>query len=462
MRITCLPIYSSLLVALFCMPIALAQQSQAPPPDYAALARTVVTEMSARQFDKVFARFDKTMADAVSADKLAQIWDQVAAQFGAFQKLNSVQLTEKSGYHVAIVNCSFGNTALNIILPFDDASRIAGLHIIPAGSGAASGAAASSWAAPPYADQSKFHEEAVTVSDGQWKLPGTLTLPNGKGPFPAVVLVSGSGPNDADETVGPNKPFKDLAWGIASRGIAVLRYSKRTHVYGAKTATDPMNMTVKDEYIDDARAAVALLASRPEVDSKRIFLAGHSEGGYVAPRIASGDPQIAGLILLEGEERPLEVLVLDQLRYEASLGGPNAAQIEKMIPGAQKEAQQIESPGLKPGGMVSMLGSEVPSSYFLDLRNYDPATVAAGLNIPILVIQGARDYQVTMPDFDGWKKGLAGHSNATFKLFPDVNHLMISGTGPSSPEEYAAPNKHVAAEVIEALSDWIASPAPKS
>jgi uncharacterized protein len=449
-----------LLLAFSCAPLASAgappQQAAAPAPDYSARATEIVNDLATRQFDKVFAQFDPTMAAAVPADKLAPGWDQVISREGAFQKINSTQVIEQSGYHVATVACAFEKAPVNILLAFDDSGHVAGLRIVPAANPQAA-PAAEPWLAPPYADANKFHEESVTVSDGQWQMPGTLTLPNGTGPFTAVVLVSGSGPNDADETIGPNRIFKDLAWGLATDGIAVLRYAKRTHEYGAKSSADPQNLTVKDEYTDDARAAVAMLASRPEINPKRIFLAGHSEGGYLAPRIAAGDPQIAGIIILEGNTRPIEQLVIDQLKYQASLGGPNAPQIEKMIPEAEAQAKAIEDPNLKPGTMVPLLTSQVPSSYFLDLRAYDPVAVAASLKIPIYVTQGGRDYQVTATDFANWQKALAGHANATLKPYPSLNHLLIPGAGPSKPEEYFVAGQHVSPEIINDLAAWLNS-----
>jgi uncharacterized protein len=450
------------------------QQAASPGSDYSSRAQTVVNEITSRQFDKVFAQFDTTMASAFSVDKLSQVWDQVLSQAGAFRKIDSTEVIDQSGYHVATTTCTFANAPVNIILAFDSAGRIAGLRFTPAENAPAAqnsqpsssasaqnsqaaAPAAPSWSAPAYADPSKFHEVALTIADGQWQLPGTLTLPNGNGPFTAVLLVSGSGPNDADESIGPNKVFKDIAWGLATNGVAVLRYAKRTHEYGMKSSADMQNFTVKDEYLDDAHAAVTLLASRPEIDSHRIFLAGHSEGGYLAPRIAAANPQIAGLIILEGSTRPLEQLIIEQLKYQASLGGPNAPQIEKMIPEAEAQAQAIEDPNLKPGVMLPVLTTQIPSSYFLDLRSYDPCAVAASLKIPIYVTQGGRDYQVTTTDFANWQKALAGHSNATLKLYPSLNHLLISGTGLSNPEEYFAPGQHVSPEIISDLSSWLHS-----
>jgi hypothetical protein len=431
-----------------------AQQTPAPPPDYSSRAREVVAALAARQFDSVAAQFNDTKSAALSGTRIGNAWEQVIAQSGPFQKIDSVQVADRR-YHVATVTCSFERAPRQVTIYFDDGGRIAGLQFPPATSAPAG--AGSSWDAPPYADSRAFREEAVTIVDGRWQLPGTLTLPNGKAPSAAVVFVSGSGPNDADETIGPNKPLKDLAWGLASKGIAALRYPKRTHQYGAASSASRETFTVKDEYLDDARAAVALLASRPEINPKRIFLAGHSEGGYLAPRIALGNPQVAGIIILEGNTRRIEQGVVDQLRYLAGLGGANAADIEKAESEAKAQAEAIDDPGLKAGTTVKLLNATVPATYFLDLREYDPAAVAARLKIPIYVTQGGRDYQVTTTDFEGWKKALAGRSNATLKLYPSLDHLLVPGEGPSAPRQYLEAGRHVSAEVVADLITWIAA-----
>jgi len=313
-----------------------------------------------------------------------------------------------------------------------------------------------SWTPPAYVNVNAFREQPVTiVTDGRWYLPGTLSLPNGTGPHAAVVLVSGSGPNDADETVGTTKVFKDLAWGLASRGIAVLRYPKRTREYGAGSSTNPAAFTVKDEYVDDAQSAVALLAARPEIDRKRIVLVGHSEGGYLAPRIATGEAQIAAIAILDGNTRPVEQSVIDQLRYLASFGGPNAAALHNELAQVEAQARAIDAPDLKPGTSVRLLSATIPSSYLLDLRGYDPGAVAARLTMPIYVAQGGRDYQVTAADFDRWKTSLAGHANATLKRYPSLDHLLVSGVGPSRPEQYREPGRHVSIELVDDLITWM-------
>ncbi len=413
--------------------------------DFESLAKNVAQELAARQYDKVEARFDSTMASALPLEKLQSFWDATLGQAGPFKAVTSTALAEQQGYHVVTLTCAFEKAPLDLRLVFDKDGKIAGFFLVPV---------AAPWNAPDYAKPGGFHEQSVTVTTGPWQLPGTLTEPNGAGPFPAVVLVQGSGPNDEDETIGPNKPFKDLARGLASHGIAVLRYEKRTHKYATQMAKDSTNLTVKEEVTDDARSAVALLATQPEVDKKRIYVLGHSLGGMLAPRIAKGDEQIAGIIIMAGNTRQLGQMVVDQIKYLSTLSGPVGDGAKKQVEAAEKFAQDYDSPTLKPGEMVSMLGIPLPGSYVLDLRSYDPAATAARLKIPILVLQAESDYQVSKKDFEGWEKALAGHNNVTMKSYPGLCHLFTPAGNPPSPADYNKPG-HVARGLLDDIASWV-------
>ena len=144
----------------------------------------------------------------------------------------------------------------------------------------------------------------------------------GRGPGPRLR------PQQWDETLGPNKPFQDLAWGLANRGIAVLRYDKRTKVHGGKMGGNK-NLTVREETIDDALLAVKLLRSRSDIDPKRIFILGHSLGGMLAPRIGAEDQSLAGLIILAGSTRPLPEVAREQLEYIASVSPDSGVKPEE-------------------------------------------------------------------------------------------------------------------------------------
>src|SRR5579875_1875967 len=473
-------------------------RSGAHAADYAARAREIAAELTARKFKSVFAQFDAALAARMPEKTLREAWTQFFATQGGTAKISYSPVAEHSEESTVTVTYLFVPAAstpnvFNIVLTFDTTGLLADLRFAPRSEEESRLIFGLIWTAPPYANPSKFHEVSVTISDGQWHLPGILTLPNGKGPFPAVVLLSGAGPQDADETTGFNKPLKDIAWGLATDGIAALRYPKRTYVYGAKSSANPQDFTVKDEYIDDARAAVALLAEHKGIDSKEIFIAGYGEGGYIAPRIAAGDSQIAGIIILNGNMRPIEQVVASvferALKRQShrtcvqtypsydSRGIENTApaaqsvypcppkdlaDLQKMIHDTQEQVKAIESPNLKPGRNVEFLGMTFPSYYFLDLRGYNPGRTAANLKVPIFVAQGRDDPLVTKTDFNTWKKALAGHRNITFKWYRSLDASSSSGipyTVGLAPLVFTEPilPAHVSAKVIHDLTSWIHS-----
>jgi uncharacterized protein len=279
----------------------------------------------------------------------------------------------------------------------------------------------------------------VTLGESPDKLPGTLTIPNGKGPFPAVELVHGSGPNDRDETAGANRPFKDIAEGLSSRGIIVLRYDKRTLLHSLGS------VTVDDEVIVDAVAAVAQLRRRSDVDRNRIFVLGHSLGAVLAPEIASKARPVAGMIMLAPSGRKIEQVVVQQVRYLHETSPEQLVQIER-------QANEISKHTMPPS--ETWLGA--PASYYYDLDNRDEVAIARSLGIPILILHGTRDYQVIDQDIDVWQKGLKGVARVKFEELPKLNHLFIAGAGAPGPAEYNTPG-HVDISVINAISSFINS-----
>jgi len=409
--------------------------------------RKLVEQLAAGQFEKVESAYDSTMATTMPPGKLAHAWAALVEQVGTFQSIVETKAAKRGGYDVVTVSVKFQDTTIDTQVSYSADGKIAGLYFRPH----------VVWARPLYAKPDSFTEETLTIVNGKFELPATLTVPKGDGPFPAVVLVHGSGPNDADETIGPNKPFKDLAWGLASRGVAVLRYAKRTLKYGAQSNDDPSKLTVDDETMSDARAAALVFAKESKIDPARVFVLGHSLGGYLAPRIALGDTEIAGIVILAGNTRPIEQLAVDQIRYLAGANGnPPSEEAVKQIAAAEEAKKKIESPNLKPGDTVSFLGGNSPASYWLDLRGYHPLETAAQLKIPILILQGGRDYQVAPANFDDWKKALGGRTNVTLKLYPDLNHLFIAGSEPSLPAEYSRAG-HVQEDVVGDIAAWISA-----
>ena len=298
------------------------------------------------------------------------------------------------------------------------------------------------WQAPAYVKAGSFHEREVTIGDDPFKLPGTLTLPNGAGPFSAVVLVHGTGPNDRDETVGGTKMFKDLAEGLASRGIAVLRYEKRTKLFQARMSAKPY--TVDDETVDDALSAVDYLRTQPEISGQRVYVLGHSLGGYMAARIAEDDGKLAGIIILASNAKPLEDAIVDQA---STIDLP-----AKDLANIKAAAAKVKTLEPADEDQPNMLG--LPVAYWVDLKGYNPIATIKGLGIPVLVLQGERDFQVPMKEFAVWKAGLAGQKGATAKSYPALNHLFVAGEGKSTEAEYRKPG-HVAPEAVDDIAKFM-------
>jgi hypothetical protein len=291
----------------------------------------------------------------------------------------------------------------------------------------------------------------MTIGSGPLSVPGTLTLPRDKSGIPAVVLVQGSGPQDRDETIGPNRVFRDIAWGLGSQGIAALRFEKRTH---AHPDAFKGSYTVDDEMTNDAIAAVHALRGIKEIDSSRIYIVGHSQGAMMAPRIAQRDPALHGLVLLAAPARPLEDIIVDQQTYLlADASGKLDRSGEMMLDTVKAKRDEVKHLDAANTPKDSLL-MDVPASYWLDLRSYDPVAVASTLKMPILVLQGLRDFQVTAPDFTRWKDLCAKHPNVQCESYPTLNHLFIAGSGRSLPAEYQKPG-HVDAHVVADIAAWI-------
>jgi len=415
--------------------------------DVAAAGKQFVDSLAKHDYAAAVEQYDATMKAALPEAKLREAWQAVQTQAGPFQKQVSARTQKVQGYDVVLVTCQFEKTKLDTKVVFDSKGKVAGLFFLP------SQLPAEAFGAPSYAQTNAFRERETQVGTGQWALPATLTLPQGTGPWPAIILVHGSGPQDRDETVGANKPFRDLAWGLGSKGIAVLRYEKRTKAHAIELAGIASQITLKEETVDDALSAVKLLRSTEGINPTRIYILGHSLGGMAAPRIAAADPEIAGLIILAGATRPFEDLVVEQTRYLISLQGQPTPEATAKLAETERLMAQVRKLSAADASSTNLIFG-AGAGYWLDLRNYDQVATAKGLKQPMLILQGARDYQVTEPDFDGWRKGIGSRPNVTYKLYPDLNHLFITGAGKSTPSEYETPG-HVAEIVVSDIAAWM-------
>lgn len=309
------------------------------------------------------------------------------------------------------------------------------------------------WRAPEYAAPAAFVEREVILGSGALAVPGTVTVPRGERRVPAVVLLAGGGPFDRDGTAGPNKNLKDLAWGLAGRGVAVLRFDKATYAHPGTIAATT-GFTPTDEYVPPAVAAVAYLRGLADIDADHVYVLGHSMGGRFAPRVAAAEPAVAGLIVLAGDTVPLQWSLVRVVEHLSRVDPATAA----ALPSAEiatVQAQLVDSDDLSPATPADRLPFGMPAAYWLDLRAYDPAAVAASLDLPMLFLQGERDYQVTVDaDLAGWRAALADRPRVTIRTYPADDHMFFPGAGISLPADYARP-QHVDREVVADIAEWV-------
>jgi dienelactone hydrolase len=416
----------------------------ADPPKPEERARALVTAASKEDFDAASKDFDDTMKKVMPPDKFGQTWKGLVEKVGPLKKQGRAIAEKVQKYDVIWLECEFEKATVFVRLVFDSDGKVAGLSFRDSGP-------AKEYKAPAYVKRDTFKESEVKVGEGEWVLPATLSLPAGDGPFPALVLVHGSGPHDRDETIGGGRTFRDLAWGLASQGMAVLRYEKRTKQHGIKFAAQK-DATVKEEVLDDALAAVALLRKTKGIDGRRVFLLGHSLGAMAAPRLGELDPEIAGLILMASPSRPMADVLIEQLDYVQSVN-PSPQQksaVEKL----KAQAEKLRDPKLPLDTPAKELPFGVSARYWRSMDDLAPVRTALRVKQPLLILQGGRDYQSTMEDFEGWKKALAERKGATLKSYPRLNHVFAAGNGKATPAEYEK-EAHVAKEVVDDIAAWV-------
>jgi pimeloyl-ACP methyl ester carboxylesterase len=374
---------------------------------------------------------------------------QVGVEVKSFGKSESVgkPLLASSGKNTLVsFPVKFSQVTINVQFTIDSTDHVAGLYFRPADA-----PLPPEWQRPIYSKPQTFHEIDVTIGADEWRLPGTLTMPNGKGPFIAVLLVHGPGPNDRDETIYSNRMFKDTAEGLATRGFAVLRYDKRSNVYSQQMSGG--SYTLQQDTVEDAVRALNLLRTEPGINPARIFVIAHSLGGYALPRIAKQYGKLSGAVVLAGNARPIEDVVLDQATFTTQSKVNLTQEDLRRYDLLKAEVEKVKK--LQPGAQDNppvVLG--LPAAYLLDLKSYNPVSEIRSLSMPILFLQGERDFQVPMKDFDTWKSGLAGRKSTTFKSYLALNHLFMAGEGKPSPTEYRVPS-NVSAQVIGDIATWI-------
>lgn len=382
----------------------------------------------------------ESLKDKISATQMGSLWNQLTAKVGDFKNRTAWEDVKNPTIKAYYCTIQFANLSLRCNASFDAEGRADGINFVPAPS------------TPQKQENTKFKETPIKVITGKFQMPGTFCVPTGKTNVAVVVFASGSGPNDADETIGPNKVFRDIAYGLAENGIASIRFDKRTRVYGGNCFSEGEELNYEQEYLQDIHSAIELVKKDSSVNVNRIFLLGHSMGANVAPLLAKLNKDLKGIIMLSGNARPFEELVLSQMKYIMSVDTTQIKQTD--IIQIEKQIANLKNIGKRKYDVELGLPLGLPLSYWKYIANYNHLKTAKSLKCPILIMQGERDYQVTTDDFSLWQKTLEKNKNVSFKLYPKLNHIYSEGVGKSVPSDYlkAIP---VANYVISDISEWI-------
>lgn len=425
---------------------ALAQDADVPPSDldpHLASATRYVEAFFAGDQSTLDALQDDTMDGAMSADKMEQARKSLELQLGALESLGTAWFADEvQTYRRYRVPALLERDTMDVLVVVDAQGQIAGFSLVP------------------FVEQlteeptAPGPESEIQIGEGENTLPGTLTLPAGDGPFAAVVIVHGSGPHDRDGTLGPNKPLRDIAWGLAERGVAALRYEKRSKHAPQSLVALGDAFTLEHETIADAQEAVRTLQRHEAIRSDAVFVVGHSLGGTAVPRIARMEPPPAGVVSLAGMTLPFTGKIVAQTEYIVNADGllteAERDHLESIRELAGKITTALADPASDPSGYL--MGA--PIGYYRDLQENSPVELARKAEAPILVLQGDRDYQVTLEDFALWSDALADQPFACLVRYPDLNHFFQSGEGPSTPADYQV-RASVAAAPLDDLAAWI-------
>ena len=417
----------------------------------ADMAQTLVQKLYDGEYEAVFDASAPDLQEAiVSADGYAAVMAQIGQLYGALEAITGSSMMETQGYYVASVVCIHANAEITYQVVLDADGLLKGLTLSDV----------KEKTAPSAVDESMFTAEPVTLREGEADATdGMLTLPKGEDPFPAVIMMQGSGPSDMNETAYGIAVFRDLAEGLAAAGVASIRYDKYTYAHQDILAADldlAASFTVNEEYILDARAALELLQNDPRIGD--IYLLGHSQGAMLGPRVmeALGVDNIAGAVLLAGS--PLHFW---ELQYHQNLAvistlaqGDQAIALEAI---GEMAADAKTLRALSPEELKQTTLFGVPAYYQADEMSVDAAQTAIALGKPLFIAQGAKDWQVTPADgIEAWQEALSGSAFAAYKLYPDVNHMLVDmeGEPTGTTADYVA-GSHVKQELIDDIAAWV-------
>ena len=414
--------------------------------DFRAKADRFMKDLTTGRYDSAAVDFSPEVAAQLSPGTLNQVWTGIAAQLGGFKEYAFSKSLQADTIMTYIYTFTFNQMNLIALISYNPSGKVNGFYfrqIEP------SGQAKPAYRLPPYVDTAKFTEAEIVIPAASPVPAARVTATIGR-PAPVVLLVPGSGPNDRNETIGENQPFKDIAWGLGSMGISSVRFDNRSYVVGMeKTA----GLDLNGYLLDDIAACLKYIRSEPTLfNTSKVFILGHSLGGIVAPIAAGRDSGLAGIIMMSATARPLYDVVVSQYEYLGSLEPDSVQELVKAQMASVKETCGKIRNRTFPKDQVFIFAS---GKVWYDLMDNDNVAAAKGLSIPMLLLLGGRDYQVTDADWQIWNQALGGRPDVVFKRYENLNHLYQPGVGQARNTEYVTNKAPIDPEVLMSIADWI-------
>ncbi len=394
-----------------------------------------------QKFEGLMLRMSPEMKRYLDVEKLQGFWDGLEMQMGAVKSVGETKVKMRDTLAITQTIIQFEKQKIGFKLVYDKDAKICGMFLE---------AATPKYTPAAYVDAAGFYEIKRKLPDPKFPAEGIVTIPNKKQHIPVVIIVGGSGPTDKDLTIGPNRIYKDLAWGLANKGIASYRYDKRTKEFGSAFAKNN-KATVKEEYLLDLMGAIEIVKKIPELDTNQIYILGHSEGGYLLPYFEQNIQHIAGYISFAGAYSNMADLIFMQLNYlQANAPKSQKSEYNAFIAKAIYMRDKINA-----SSPEDSLPSGINPNYVIFLNQLSPKLIGSNLmQKKILFLQGGRDYQVPPSEMELWRTLLKENSQAQFELFSNLNHLGLPGKGPSLPAEYEEA-ENVPAELIDKVVNFI-------
>lgn len=421
---------------------------------YKQLSETCFSNLQQGNYQEVYTTFSDKLKKTLSQQQLQQAWLQTIQPLGAYQQQDTISVDTQGSLVVVTSSHIYEKQSLEMRLSYNKKEQLEGIYFTYQEN--------SGEVQQTTLPQGVVEEEITITADEKYPLSGTLTMPQKTSDsIPVLVLVQGSGQSDRDETIYSNKPFRDIAWGLAQQGIASLRYDKRYYTYAEEVQKIANSITVQQEITDDALAALELVQN--DARFSKVFLLGHSQGGMLMPYLAAQNGKLAGAISMAGSLRSLWEIMYDQNIQLAELTKNTLSEQQKTT--LSQQLLQLESDvqtlkNLKQNQDIKQKTLlSLPVSYWISLEETEGKQYISQLQIPLLILQGEKDFQVYADiDYPLWQETLEQYPNATFHLYPNLNHLMMPSKGGTIADtsEYAQPDT-VDSQVITDIAQFIHS-----